>query len=399
VGMARTLHKLSDATVKAEKKAGRHADGGGLYLNVGPTGKKSWLFMWVPKGGKRREMGLGAYPTTTLARARAKAAESRGAIEDGRDPIAEKAKPAEPTFAECADMYIGSIKSEWRNAKHEYQWQQTLSESYCAQIRSKKVSTITTEDVLSVLKPVWQAKSETASRLRGRIERVLEFAKVKGWRAGENPAAWRGNLRNLLPKRQKLQRGHQPAMPYREVPAFVERLRSSEALAARALEFVILTVGRSGEVVRAKWSEFDFHEKVWTVPKERMKAGVAHTVPLSAAAVKLLKALHEHRTSEFVFPRTEEKPLSDMAMLMLLRRMKLTDITVHGFRSSFRDWCGDATAFPREVAEAALAHKVGDETERAYRRSDALEKRRKLMQAWADYVGAVKTGNVVRLRG
>jgi integrase len=397
--MARTLHKLSDATVKAEKKAGRHADGGGLYLNVGPTGKKSWLFMWVPKGGKRREMGLGAYPTTTLARARAKAAESRGAIEDGRDPIAEKAKPAEPTFAECADMYIGSIKSEWRNAKHEYQWQQTLSESYCAQIRSKKVSTITTEDVLSVLKPVWQAKSETASRLRGRIERVLEFAKVKGWRAGENPAAWRGNLRNLLPKRQKLQRGHQPAMPYREVPAFVERLRSSEALAARALEFVILTVGRSGEVVRAKWSEFDFHEKVWTVPKERMKAGVAHTVPLSGAAVKLLKALHEHRTSEFVFPRTEEKPLSDMAMLMLLRRMKLTDITVHGFRSSFRDWCGDATAFPREVAEAALAHKVGDETERAYRRSDALEKRRKLMQAWADYVGAVKTGNVVRLRG
>jgi integrase len=397
--MARTLHKLSDATVKAEKKAGRHADGGGLYLNVGPTGKKSWLFMWVPRGGKRREMGLGAYPTTTLAKARAKAAESRATIEEGRDPIAEKAKQAEPTFAECAEMYIGSIKSEWRNAKHEYQWKQTLSESYCAQILSKKVSTITTEDVLSVLKPVWQAKSETASRLRGRIERVLEFAKVKGWRSGENPAAWRGNLRNLLPKRQKLQRGHQPAMPYREVPAFVQRLRASEALAARALEFAILTVGRSGEVVGAKWPEIDFDEKVWSVPKERMKAGVAHSVPLSGAAVKLLTTLHEHRISEFVFARTKEKPLSDMAMLMLLRRMKLTDITVHGFRSSFRDWCGDATAFPREVAEAALAHKVGDETERAYRRSDALEKRRKLMTAWANYVIAKPSSKVVRLRG
>ncbi|MBX3583388.1 MAG: integrase arm-type DNA-binding domain-containing protein [Rhizobiaceae bacterium] len=394
--MARTLHKMSDASVKAEKKPGRHSDGGGLYLNVGPTGKKSWLFMWVPKGSKRREMGLGAYPTVKLAQARARAAEYRTAIEEGRDPIAEKAKQAEPTFAECADLYIASIKSEWRNAKHEYQWNQTLSDTYCAQIRSKKVSTIATEDVLSVLKPVWLDKNETASRLRGRIERVLEFAKVKGWRSGENPAAWRGNLRNLLPKRQKLQRGHQPAMRYQDVPTFLGRLRDSEALAARALEFVILTVGRSGEVLGAKWSEIDFDEKLWNVPRERMKAGAAHTVPLSTAAIQLLKTLHEHRTSEYVFPRTEDKPLSDMAMLMLLRRMKLTDVTVHGFRSSFRDWCGDATAFPREVAEAALAHKVGDETERAYRRSDAVEKRRKLMQAWADYIGSATASNVTQ---
>ncbi|MEQ1941506.1 integrase arm-type DNA-binding domain-containing protein [Mesorhizobium sp. VNQ89] len=396
--MARTLHKMSDASVKAEKQPGRHSDGGGLYLNVGPTGKKSWLFMWVPKGGKRREMGLGAYPTVKLAGARAKAAECRVAIEDGRDPIAEKAKQAEPTFGECVDLFISSIKSEWRNEKHQAQWKMTLSDAYCASLRPKLVSAISTEDVLSVLKPVWLGKNETASRLRGRIERVLEFAKVKGWRSGENPAAWRGNLRNLLPKRQKLQRGHQPAMRYQDVPKFVERLRASEALAARALEFVVLTVGRSGEVLGATWSEIDFDEKLWNVPKERMKAGLAHTVPLSTPAMKMLNTLHEHRTSEFVFPRTEDKPLSDMAMLMLLRRMKLKDITVHGFRSSFRDWCGDATTFPREVAEAALAHKVGDETERAYRRSDALEKRRKLMQAWADYVGSVKAGNVTQFR-
>ncbi|MEW9838489.1 tyrosine-type recombinase/integrase [Mesorhizobium marinum] len=396
--MARSLHKLSDVSVKAEKKPGRHSDGGGLYLNVGPTGKKSWLFMWVPKGGKRREMGLGGYPALTLAKARARASESRTAIEEGRDPIAEKAKQAEPTFAECADLYVASIKAEWRNAKHEYQWNQTLSDTYCAQLRPKKVSAITTEDVLSVLKPVWQDKNETASRLRGRIERVLEFAKVKGWRSGENPAAWRGNLRNLLPKRQKLQRGHQPAMRYQDVPAFVERLRASEALAARALEFVILTVGRSGEVLGARWSEIDFDGKLWNVPRERMKAGVAHTVPLSTPAVELLKSLYEHRTSEFVFPRTENKPFSGMAMLMLLRRMKLANVTVHGFRSSFRDWCGDATAYPREVAEAALAHKVGDETERAYRRSDALEKRRKMMQSWADYCSTAKDGKVVPIK-
>lgn len=386
VGMARTLHKMTDASVKAEKNPGRHSDGGGLYLNVGPTGKKSWLFMWVPRGSKRREMGLGGYPTVKLAQARNRASECRTAIEEGRDPIAEKAKQAEPTFGECADLFISSIKSEWRNEKHQAQWKMTLSDAYCATLRQRQVSAINTEDVLSVLKPVWLDKNETASRLRGRIERVLEFAKVKGWRSGENPAAWRGNLRNLLPKRQKLQRGHQPAMRYQDVPAFVERLRASEAIAARALELLILTVGRSGEVLGAKWSEIDFEQKLWNVPKERMKAGSAHTVPLSAPAISLLEILHKHRISEYVFPRTKEKPLSGMAMLMLLRRMKCRDITVHGFRSSFRDWCGDATPFPREVAEAALAHKVGDATERAYRRSSALEKRRELMLAWADYL-------------
>lgn len=395
--MARPLHKLSDVAVKAEKASGRHSDGGGLYLWISPSGSKSWLFMWA-RDGKRREMGLGAYPTVSLAKARVRAADCRSAVEEGRDPIAEKAKEAEPTFGECADKYITTIKSEWRNAKHEYQWNQTLT-SFCESIRPRRVSTITTEHVLEVLSPIWQTKAETASRLRGRIERVLEFAKVKGWRSGENPAAWRGNLRNLLPKRQRLQRGHQPAMPYAEIPAFTARLRRAEAMAARALEFTILTVARSGETLGARWKEIDFKGKLWNVPKERMKAGAPHTVPLSVEALAILETLHKQRQGEFVFTRDGENPLSNMAMMMLLRRMKQTEITVHGFRSGFRDWCGDATSFPREVAEAALAHKVGDETERAYRRSDALEKRRKLMQAWADYLAASKGNNVVKLRG
>ena len=206
----RSLHKLSDVTAKSVKAPGRHSDGGGLYLYVSPSGTKSWVFMWT-RDGRRREMGLGAYPAVSLAKARQKALGCRNAVQDGRDPIAEKAKEAEPTFGECADRYIESIKSEWRNAKHEYQWNQTLT-AYCGAIREKRVSEVGTDDVLKVLKPIWQSKNETASRLRGRIERVLDFAKVKGWRSGENPAVWRGHLRNILPKRQKLQRGHLPAM-------------------------------------------------------------------------------------------------------------------------------------------------------------------------------------------
>ena len=408
--MARTLNKLSDVSVKAAKKAGRHSDGGGLYLNVSSTGSKSWLFMWV-KDGKRREMGIGPYPVVTLAKARGKAADCRAAIEEGRDPIAEKAKEAEPTFGECADRFIESIKAEWRNDKHEYQWRQTLGDSYCQSLRSKRVSQITTDDVLKVLSPVWTDKNETASRLRGRIERVLEFAKVKGWREGENPAAWRGNLRNLLPKRQRLQRGRQPAMAYGDVPAFMVRLRVSEAMAARALEFTILTGARSGETLGATWQEIDFERKVWTVPAERMKGGEAHVVALPTAAIDLLKRLHNAPRGDFIFPGEPRpgnkldakhgRPLSNMAMMMLLRRMKLTDISVHGFRSAFRDWAGDETSFAREVAEAALAHKVGNEVEQAYRRSDALEKRRKLMQAWSNYLAPKpirKADNVLPMR-
>lgn len=401
-GMARALHKLSDAAAKSDRlKPGRHSDGGGLYLNVTSAGTKSWVFMWTPPGGKRKEMGLGAYPGVTLARARSRAGECRSLLGEGRDPLAEKKREAEPTFGECADRYIASVKSQWRNDKHEYQWNQTLGDSYCKAIRGRLVSQISTDDVLSVLTPIWTSKSETASRLRGRIERVLSFAKSKGWRSGENPAAWRGHLRNILPKRQKLTRGHLAAMPYDKVPAFLKRLRAADAMAARAMEFAILTVGRSGEILGARWSEIDMEKKLWNLPRDRMKAGLPHTVPLSAQAHALLKRLAETPVSECVFPgEKKDKPLSGMAMEMLLRRMKVTEATVHGFRSSFRDWCGDKTTFPRELAEAALAHKVGDETERAYRRSDALEKRRKLMQAWADYCDDARaTNNVTSMAG
>ena len=294
-------------------------------------------------------------------------------------------KEAEPTFGECADMFLASMEGQWRNAKHRAQWRMTLTE-YAAPISAMKVSAIGTDDVLRVLNPLWQSRPETASRLRGRIERVLDFAKVRGWRSGENPALWRGHLKSILPARQRLTRGHHAAMPYAQVPAFVERLRGLEAMSARALEFLILTAARSGEVLEATWDEFDLDAGLWTVPAARMKAGKEHRVPLSKPALAIVKALHEVRISDYVFPgHAKGRPLSNMAFAMLLKRMKADQYTPHGFRSAFRDWAGDATSFPRDVAEQALAHRVGDATERAYRRADALDKRRKLMTAWADY--------------
>lgn len=394
--MARELHKLSAITVKNETKPGRHRDGGGLILNVGATGSKSWTFMWV-RDGKKREAGLGSYPAVGLAAARERAAECRTIVAAGGDPIAERDKAerraadeaeAAKTFGDVADLYIKSIESEWRNAKHEYQWRQTLGDSYCKKLRPMPIADITVHDVLEVLEPIWRDKQETASRLRGRMERVFDFARVKGWRGGENPALWRGLLKNILPKRQKLQRGHLPAMKYEDVPAFVQRIRGAEALAARALELAILTACRSNEVLGAKWDEVDFKAGTWTIPPERTKTAEKHEVPLSTRASELLETLHETRTSEFIFPSAvkPKQPLSNMAMLMFLRRLKMTDITVHGFRSAFRDWAGDATDHPREVAEAALAHRVGNEVERAYRRSSALEKRRLLMEDWSEYL-------------
>lgn len=393
--MARSLQKLTDVLVKSTKlKAGRHSDGGGLYLNVSPTGSKSWVFMWVV-AGKRREMGVGPYPAVSLSKARSKAGEAREAVADGRDPIAEKAKEEEPTFSECVEQFLTSMEGQWRNEKHRAQWRMTLTE-YCKPIRAKKVSEITVDHVLKVLKPIWSTKSETASRLRGRIERVLGYAKAKGWRDGENPAAWKENLGNILPARQKLTRGHHAAMKYDEVPAFAAKLRTHDAMAARALEFLILTASRSGEVLEATWDEIDLQAKVWTVPKERMKAGREHRVPLTDAAVAILDAVGAAGKEGYVFPgQKKDRPLSNMSMAMLMRRMKFTAYTVHGFRSAFRDWAGDRTSFPRELAEAALAHVVGDETERAYRRSDAIAKRRKLMEAWEKYLAQSQAGTVV----
>lgn len=386
--MSRTIHKLTDAFVKSERLSdGRHSDGGGLYLNVKPGGSKSWVFMFNT-GGKRRVAGLGPYPAVKLAAARKKAEEYRALVAAGKDPIALQRLSEEPTFAECADLFLASMEGQWRNEKHRQQWRMTLGEAYCKRLLSMRVSAIGTDDVLAVLTPVWQTKAETASRIRGRVERVLDYAKARGWRSGENPALWRGHLRNILPPRAKLTRGHHAAMGYANVPAFVVRLRSLEAMAARSLEFLILTAARSGETLGARWSEFDLDQMVWAVPATRMKAGRPHRVPLSSRATELLTELRLSSQSEFVFPgQRPGRPLSGMAMEMLLRRMKLDDVTVHGFRSSFRDWAGEESAFPREIAEAALAHVVGDATERAYRRGDALAKRRELMESWCEYVG------------
>lgn len=403
--MARALNKLTDIECKAKAQPGLHSDGGGLYLNVKPSGSKSWVFVWkqlVTKDGepktKRTEMGLGGYPAIKLAKARTLASECRTAIAEGRNPLDERKKDVEPTFGECADKFLASMEGQWRNEKHRAQWRTTLSE-YARPLRSMRVSAIGTDDVLKVLSPIWHEKAETASRLRGRIERVLDYAKVRGWRTGENPALWRGHLKSILPARQKLTRGHHAAMPYRDLPAFMDQLPSKDAMAARALEFLILTAARSGEVLGATWGEMDLERGIWTVPATRMKAGKEHRVPLSERALAIVQALHETRTSDFVFPgQRMNRPLSNMALEMLMRRMKAGVFTVHGFRSAFRDWAGDETHFPRDVAEQALAHRVGDATERAYRRADALDKRRGLMGAWADYCGAVKGANVVSLR-
>ena len=383
--MARALNKLSAIAVDKAKKPGKLSDGGGLYLLVQKTGRKSWVFRCTTKGGTKREMGLGPYPAITLVQARDIADRYRTIVATGGDPLIERERAGGKTFGDCADDYIASVQSEWRNEKHKRQWHQTLKD-YCQPIRSRPIADIGTDDILTVLTPIWQSKPETASRLRGRMERVLDFAKARGWRDGENPARWRGHLSSILPKRQKLTRGHFASMDYRDIPEFMVRLQTSGGTSARALEFLILTACRTGEVLGATWDEVDLDARLWTIPAIRMKAGRKHRVPLSGRAVEILTPLSEARLSDLVFAgQKRDKPLSNMAMQMQLRRMDLAEITVHGFRSSFRDWAGDNTTFPREVAEAALAHAVGNATEQAYRRSDALEKRRRLMDAWAEY--------------
>ncbi|MEN3794881.1 site-specific integrase, partial [Fulvimarina sp. MAC3] len=278
-----------------------------------------------------------------------------------------------------------NLSQSFRNEKHIAQWYMTLTH-YAASLRDMPLEEISTDDVLAVLSPIWRTKNETASRLRGRIERVLDAAKARGLRSGENPARWRGHLELLLPKRQKLQRGHHAAMPYNAVPKFFSELQNRPALAASALELTILTAARSGEVLGATWDEIDFETRVWTVPADRMKAGRVHRVPLSDQAMKIILAMRTVQSNDHIFPGQKAgRPLSNMSMEMAMRRMNLGHLTVHGFRSSFRDWVGEETEFARELAEAALAHIVGDQTERAYRRGDALEKRRALMEAWAQF--------------
>ena len=389
--MARELNKLSARRVQTLAEPGRHSDGGGLYLIVDDGGAKRWV-VFYRSNGKRREMGLGSLSAVPLARARERAAEIRQQVAEGRDPIADRRTPpsreAHPTtFAEVADAFMADRESTWRNAAHRAQWRQTL-EIQAASLWIMPVEKIDTDAVLSVLRPMWGTKAETARRLRGRIERVLDAARAMGKRSADNPARWRGHLDAILPKAKKLTRGHHAAMRYAEVPTFMTALRERPAIAARALELAILTAARSGEVRGMVWGEVDLTTATWSIPAGRMKAGRAHRVPLQAAAVAILAAHRPDDASaaDLIFPNGAGKKHSDVVFTALLRRMKREDVTAHGFRSSFRDWAAEETEHPREVIEAALAHLVGDETERAYRRGDALAKRRALMDHWAAFL-------------
>jgi integrase len=404
----RTLNKLTAKQVEA-LGPGRHSDGGALYLVVDEHGRRNWSFQ--PKSaGKRREIGVGPAGKggISLADARKEAALMQEDVRAGRDPKAERDKRrAAPvkvsTFGELADEFVKSQEVQWRNEKHRAQWAMTLK-VYAAPLRPLPVDRITTDDVLKALKPIWLTKPETASRTRGRIERVLDAAKAKGFRDGMNPAMWRGHLSHLLPRRQKLSRGHQRALPYQNMSAFMAELRQrqGQSTAALALEFLILTAARSGEVRGATWAEIDHQKGVWTVPAARMKAGREHRVPLTERASTILTHMRAMGDPEapgggLVFPGPKDgKPLSENAFAALLERMDYADAaTAHGFRSAFRDWAGETSQFPRELAEGALAHVVGDATERAYARGDALAKRKKLMDAWAGYCEPKSAGSNV----
>ena len=397
--MGRQINRLTALRVEKQRKPGLYPDGNEVYLQVtlGADGspRRSWLFRFRMQGRRERKMGLGAFPAVSLQEARDKASHARRFCKDGIDPVeqrkAERAKARladarSLTFNQCAKAYITAHRAGWRNIKHAAQWTSTL-EAYASPIfGTLPAPAIDTTLVLKVLEPIWNTKPETASRVRGRIEAVLDWAKARSYRNGENPARWRGHLDHLLPARTKVRKvEHHAALPYREIGAFMAALREREALAAAALEFAILTAGRTSEVIHARWDEIDVGAKLWTVPAGRMKAGREHRVPLSDAALRILERMRQFRRNDHVFSGERSAALSNMTFLRLLRRMDRDDLTMHGFRSSFRTWAAERTSYPREIAEAALAHVVGDATEQAYQRGDMFEKRRKLMDAWAGY--------------
>jgi integrase len=393
----RTLHKLTAIKVAKLAEPGYFGDGGGLWLQVAPALTKSWVFRFT-LAGKSREMGLGPVHTVNLAEAREAAREQRQLLLQGVDPIEARsslrrrdvAAAAKVVFFRAeAEAFIEAMRHEWKNAKHEAQWTSTLTTYAYPYIGKMAVSEIETADVMRCLEPIWTTKTETAKRLRGRIEAILDRATALKHRKGDNPARWKGHLDNLLASPSKVaKREHHAALPYGEIGAFMKELRALDDLAAKAMEFTILTAARTNEAIGAKWQEIDLQAAIWTIPGARMKSKRPHRVPLSKPAVALLKALQKVTESPLVFPgRGGEKPLSNMAMLALLQRRMKKGATVHGFRSAFRDWAAEQSNFPGEVAEMALAHVIEDQTEAAYRRGDLFEKRAKLMQAWADYCG------------
>lgn len=408
--MARKVEKLSSAAVKNANKPGMYGDGGGLWLHVGPnaldenqkptnTGK-SWIFRFM-LDGKAREMGLGPLHTIGLSEARDLAQACRKQVLQGIDPLevkhekrkARKLEAAKAiSFKDCAGKYIAANRAGWRNAKHAKQWEATLKAYAYPVIGGLSVGAIDTGHVTKILQPIWTTKTETASRVRGRIEQVLDYATTHAWRAGENPARWRGHLENVLPKKSKVAKvEHHAALPWREIGAFMKTLGAEAGTAALALRLTILTAARTGEVLGAQWGEFDLQQKVWTVPAGRMKAEREHRVPLTDDVLAILTEAKKlpQEGADYVFPGAKKKaPLSNMAMLVLLRRMERDDLTAHGFRSTFRDWAAE-TGQPNDVAEAALAHTLGSKVQAAYQRGDMLDRRRKLMEAWAAFCARV----------
>ena len=379
-------------------KTGRHGDGRGLYLYVKPTGARSWVLRYQVQG-KRHDLGLGAYPDVTLAMAREKATEARRLILGGDDPIVKRRQAQPKTFKDAALELIENKRSGWKNAKHAAQWTSTLEAYVFPSLGAMQVTKIATADVIGVLKPIWSQKPETANRVRQRIEAVFDYASALGIREGDNPARWRGHLDHLLPKPTKVRAvRHHPAMAYSEIAKLMKMLKERAGIASNALAFTILTAARSGETRGMAWVEVDLENSVWIIPAERMKAGKEHRVPLSSEAIDLLGPRRDDHQLVFESQSKKGKPISDMSMTAVLRRMGYEAITVHGFRSTFRDWAGESTSFPREVIEAALAHRIKDKAEAAYARSDLFEKRRTLMEAWSQFSASVQGDqNVVRL--
>lgn len=393
--MPRKAQELGPLAVSRLAAPGLHFVGGvaGLALQINERGARSWILR-VMIGDKRRDMGLGGFPDVSLGGAREAARAARAKIKEGIDPVAQardarsavKAKQAaSKTFKFCALAYIDAHEAGWRNAKHAQQWRNTLETYAYPRIGDLQVQDVGLTSILAVVEPIWKKKTETASRLRGRLEVILDWATTRGYRSGLNPARWRGHLDTVLPAARSVAKaGHHSALPFPEVGAFMAALREQPGLSARALEFTILTASRSGEVRGASWKEFDRAARMWTVPADRMKAGREHRVPLSAEALAVLDALPSGKPEDLVFASPRGGMLSDMSLTAVLRRMQV-DAVPHGFRSSFRDWCAERTNYPSEVAEMALAHAIGDKVEAAYRRGDLLEKRRRLMTDWATY--------------